>query len=332
MGEKEDKDPEKKTEQEPTKNKELESFNIKKDDKFDNFQTKIEEVSQDSKQDTSSQNDISIEAAVDKKDVKDKFSDSMKDTDDESTFSPGVLELTVHRASQLVNTDKIGKSDPYVKVRYSDQEFRSKTIANTLEPEWNFSCKLDIMNLEEKYIDINIYDDDFGRDNIEGCYSLPVKEAINELITEGKWYNLVGCKSGKVYISTSYTTIKMENKSTEKPVESTSNDNSKDEVEPFKENKLIAEKKDEKLKREDDKKEEESKLIEKDVSSMKENKSQEFSADEKINESSLEKKNIEDIKEDSKDLNVDQNKKESESTQMSEDEKETKDEPIIQET
>merc|ERR1711936_381628 len=162
--------------------------------------------------------------------------------EEESPFVPGVLELTMHRASELVNKDKIGKSDPYVKVRYNDKEFRSKTIANTLEPEWNFSCKLDIMNLEEKYIDINIYDDDFGRDNIEGCYSLPVKEAINELITEGKWYNLVGCKSGKVYISTSYTTIKMENKSTEKPVESTSNDNSKDEVEPFKENKKRAEK------------------------------------------------------------------------------------------
>merc|ERR1711892_380775 len=137
---------------------------------------------------------------------------------EESTFMPGVLEITVQRASELVNNDKIGKSDPYVKVRYVDEEFRSKTINNTLEPEWNFSCEFDILNLEEKYIHINVYDDDFGKDNIEGCYSLFVKEAIFELVEKGKWYNLVGCKTGKVYISTKYTPVKMEDTSTEKPV------------------------------------------------------------------------------------------------------------------
>ena len=82
------------------------------------------------------------------------------------------------RINFYVNNDKIVKSDPYVKVRYVDEEFRSKTINNTLEPEWNFSCEFDILNLEEKYIHINVYDDDFGKDNIEGCYSLSVKEAI----------------------------------------------------------------------------------------------------------------------------------------------------------
>merc|ERR1711915_599750 len=126
---------------------------------------------------------------------------------DDSKFSQGVLEITIKRASQLVNNDKIGKSDPYVKVRYSDIEFRSHTIKNTLEPEWNFSCKFDILNLDEKYIHINVYDDDFGKDNIEGCYSLSVSDAMSGIPPEGCWYDLVGCKTGKVYVSTVFTPL-----------------------------------------------------------------------------------------------------------------------------
>merc|ERR1711892_1245125 len=144
--------------------------------------------------------------------------DNLASSKEEAKFAPGVLELTVERASQLVNNDKIGKSDPYVKITYRDEEFRSKTVKNTLEPEWNFSCEIDIPDQEEKYIHINVYDDDFGKDNIEGCYSLFINEAIFELVEKGKWYNLVGCKTGKVYISTKYTPVKMEDTSTEKPV------------------------------------------------------------------------------------------------------------------
>merc|ERR1711892_363175 len=96
---------------------------------------------------------------------------------------------------------------------------RSKTVKNTLEPKWNFSCEIDIPDQEEKYIHINVYDDDFGKDNIEGCYSLSVTEAISDIPKDGKWYSLVGCKTGKVYISTKFTPIKMADSSTEKPVQ-----------------------------------------------------------------------------------------------------------------
>merc|ERR1712128_22316 len=145
--------------------------------------------------------------------------DNLASSKEEAKFAPGVLELTVERASQLVNNDKIGKSDPYVKITYRDEEFRSKTVKNTLEPEWNFSCEIDIADQEEKYIHINVYDDDFGKDNIEGCYSLSVTEAISDIPKDGKWYSLVGCKTGKVFISTKFTPIKMADSSTEKPVQ-----------------------------------------------------------------------------------------------------------------
>jgi len=130
-----------------------------------------------------------------------------------------VLEITVHRATDLVNNDTFSKSDPYVKLRYKKVEFRSKTISNNLNPEWNFSCSFDILNEEEKYIHINVYDDDFGTDNIQGCYSLPLELALNQLTQEGQWFSLIGCESGMIFVSGKFTKIKMEDKSTEKPIE-----------------------------------------------------------------------------------------------------------------
>merc|ERR1711892_1408631 len=142
---------------------------------------------------------ISVDMKTKEKSQETNLLDNLSSPKDEAKFAPGVLELTGERASQLVNNDKIGKSDPYVKITYRDEEFRSKTVKNTLDPEWNFSCEIDIPDQEEKYIHINVYDDDFGKDNIEGCFSLSVTEAISDIPKDGKWYSLVGCKTGKVY-------------------------------------------------------------------------------------------------------------------------------------
>ena len=145
--------------------------------------------------------------------------DQIKEEVSKNEFHPGVLEITVHRANDLVNNDTFSKSDPYVKLRYKKEEFRSKTIANNLNPEWNFSSSFDILNEDEKYIHINVYDDDFGTDNIQGCYSLPLEVALNQLTQEGRWFSLIGCESGRIFVSSKFTKIKMEDKSTEKPVE-----------------------------------------------------------------------------------------------------------------
>merc|ERR1711874_320457 len=69
------------------------------------------------------------------------------------------------------------------------------------------------------YIHINVYDDDFGKDNIQGCFSLPLQLAMNQLTETGQWFSLVGCESGKIFLSSQFSKVKMEDKSTEKPVE-----------------------------------------------------------------------------------------------------------------
>merc|ERR1711892_1109284 len=124
----------------------------------------------------------------------------------ESKFMPGVHEITVQKASELVNKDMIGKSDPYVKIKFGDQEFKSRKERNTLEPEWNFSANLIVTSSDENSdIVIEVFDDDFGKENFIGSYKFSIKHAIKETDKEAVWCDLVGCKSGKIFFSTIYS-------------------------------------------------------------------------------------------------------------------------------
>ena len=72
--------------------------------------------------------------------------------------------------------------------------------------------------MDEKYLHINVYDDDFGKDNIQGCYSLPVEVALHKLTSEKMWFDLIGCQSGKIQLSATFSKVVLEDSSTEKPI------------------------------------------------------------------------------------------------------------------
>ena len=40
-----------------------------------------------------------------------------------------------------------GKSDPYAVITVGAQEFKTKTIDNTVDPKWDFWCEVYIINL-----------------------------------------------------------------------------------------------------------------------------------------------------------------------------------------
>jgi len=122
-------------------------------------------------------------------------------------FEPGILQVTIYKALDLVNQDMLGKSDPYVKLKFRGQEFRSKTINNSLAPEWNFSTDLLISEVHDSNIIIEVYDEDYGQDNFEGSLSLSLSDAMNNSKEEGDWYNLINCKQGKIFVATIYTAM-----------------------------------------------------------------------------------------------------------------------------
>merc|ERR1711874_459825 len=127
-------------------------------------------------------------------------------SDDLLVIKPGLLKLTVFEASELINKDIIGKSDPFVKIKFDGLEFKSKKVRNCLNPEWNFSVEIIVKSSNEKKdIVIEIYDDDFGAENFIGSYTLSLNQAILNADKEATWHDLTGCKTGKVSLSTVYT-------------------------------------------------------------------------------------------------------------------------------
>lgn len=44
------------------------------------------------------------------------------------------LLVTVHQALDLLNVESIGKSDPYCRLKFADQEHRTRVIKNSLDP------------------------------------------------------------------------------------------------------------------------------------------------------------------------------------------------------
>ena len=116
----------------------------------------------------------------------------------------GSLHLTFVCAKNLENADYIGKSDPYVIVTYRDQTFRSETVSNNLNPVWNFSITLEIIETDSGIIYVQVYDEDYNGDDEIGKATIIVQDLIDSKDVDGKWIKLQECKSGELQISSSY--------------------------------------------------------------------------------------------------------------------------------
>lgn len=66
----------------------------------------------------------------------------------------GVLRIHVVEAKHLMKKDigmlGKGKSDPYAIINIGAQEFRTKTIDNTVNPKWDFWCEVCIFFFYKK--------------------------------------------------------------------------------------------------------------------------------------------------------------------------------------
>ncbi|KAJ4778702.1 Calcium-dependent lipid-binding (CaLB domain) family protein [Rhynchospora pubera] len=89
----------------------------------------------------------------------------------------GRLSVTVIRANNLMNTDIVGKSDPYV-VLYVRPMFKVKTkvIDNNLNPEWNETFEIIVEDKETQYLVLEVYDDDnMQQDTKLGVVKVPLQ-------------------------------------------------------------------------------------------------------------------------------------------------------------
>jgi Ca2+-dependent lipid-binding protein len=116
------------------------------------------------------QKEIKVEPKV----PQDFFNMSAEDTEKHV----GLFTLNFGSASGLKNMDTIGKSDPYTKIYFTDCEgqkvhyFKTHTIDEDLNPIWN--CEpITVHYFPGMRLQLKIYDQDPGRDELEGVADIP---------------------------------------------------------------------------------------------------------------------------------------------------------------
>ncbi|KAL7303855.1 hypothetical protein TKK_0003977 [Trichogramma kaykai] len=84
----------------------------------------------------------------------------------------GVLRIHVVQAKHLMKKDigmlGKGKSDPYAVITVGAQEFRTKTIDNTVDPKWDYWCEAHIHSVCRQEVELSIWDWDPNVPGVQG--------------------------------------------------------------------------------------------------------------------------------------------------------------------
>lgn len=92
----------------------------------------------------------------------------------------GILHVKVVRAYKLKKKDLLGKSDPYVKLKLTEEKLPSKKTAvkhNNLNPEWNEEFRLVVKDPNSQALEILVFDwEKVGKHDKIGMQVLPLKE------------------------------------------------------------------------------------------------------------------------------------------------------------
>ncbi|KAJ8961097.1 hypothetical protein NQ318_008773 [Aromia moschata] len=92
-----------------------------------------------------------------------------------------------------------GKSDPYTLLEVGEQNHRTETIFNTVNPVWNFWCEFIILEFTGQQLNVNVWDHDTTNDEFLGSASLDISNLIKIGLSD-MWLNLEEVKHGKIHI------------------------------------------------------------------------------------------------------------------------------------
>jgi Ca2+-dependent lipid-binding protein len=124
--------------------------------------------------------------------------------EDSEEIKKGTLEFTVHLAKDLQKKGIFGKSDPYALIKLGEQTFKTNTIKNNQNPEWNYDARFIITKDCPKDISLEVFDEDKGTDDTLGFKYINLEELLKTKTVTNKWIPLEKCKTGKVLISANY--------------------------------------------------------------------------------------------------------------------------------
>ena len=116
-------------------------------------------------------------------------------------FVPGQVVLTVHKAKDIEKKGFVGKADPYVLLTYGIQKEKSTTVNNNQNPVWQITGYFDVEEQSSNEITIEVFDDDFGKDDFLGKTIVDIHELCKSNESINKWIPLTQCNYGSLRTS-----------------------------------------------------------------------------------------------------------------------------------
>jgi hypothetical protein len=130
----------------------------------------------------------------------------------------GTLTVLVKSATKLIRADSFGRSDPYCKVSLGLRCQRTPTIRYSLDPEWNCTLRLPVINDDKESagdsrfkIKLSVWDQDHklsqGDDDFLGDITIPFNSLLTaknkKILLNGE--KLAGVKKGSLMAELNYT-------------------------------------------------------------------------------------------------------------------------------
>ena len=114
----------------------------------------------------------------------------------------GKARVNLIKARDLIKTDLKGKSDPYAVVKYGSQKFKTPTVKNSQEPEWDCEMEFDFPEEGGDNFNIEVFDEDrLGKDKSLGRLEVSPESLSSLEPGSGYWLPLAGVRSGEILLS-----------------------------------------------------------------------------------------------------------------------------------
>ncbi|XP_053314559.1 intersectin-2 [Spea bombifrons] len=98
----------------------------------------------------------------------------------------GRLMVQVNEAAELKACKPNGKSNPYCEVSMGSQSYTTRTLTDTLNPKWNFTCQFFLKDIHQDVLCITVFDrDQFSPDDFLGRTEIPVAKIRKEQDSKG---------------------------------------------------------------------------------------------------------------------------------------------------
>jgi hypothetical protein len=107
------------------------------------------------------------------------------------------VNLKIIEAKNIPIVDIDGTCDGYCKIKFGQHSAQTRTIDNSLTPRWRQDFFFDILDIQQDFLFIQLYDhDNIGKDDLIADLEIQTKK-LNPGIIINKWYTMNPIIKGK---------------------------------------------------------------------------------------------------------------------------------------